>query len=64
MKKMKGAAAAAPVDSSSPYVSVYEDPRARLRFHNLLQDYEDLYKVTAFLVKGHVFWIIFGFLSC
>lgn len=40
MKKMKG------VVSLDPPYEVYQDQRARLRHQSLLQDYEDLHKVT------------------
>lgn len=48
MKKMKGVAAAA--DSPPPsYATMYEDPRIMFKHQSLMQDYEELYKVIAFL---------------
>eukprot|EP00257_Ricinus_communis_P010021 XP_002529404.2 uncharacterized protein LOC8264841 [Ricinus communis] len=48
MKRMKGVAAAAAMESSSPsiYATLYEDPRARLKHQTLMQDFEELYKET------------------
>ncbi|KAF9662733.1 hypothetical protein SADUNF_Sadunf18G0085000 [Salix dunnii] len=47
MKKMKGVAAAAAMNSPSPsYATIYEDPRIMLKHQSLMQDYEELYKET------------------
>lgn len=48
LKRMKGVAAAME-SSPSPYATVFEDQRARLKHQSLLQDYEELYKVIACL---------------
>lgn len=48
MKKMKAAVAA--MDFSPPsYAAMYEDPRIMLKHQSLMQDYDELYKVVAFL---------------
>ena len=55
MKKMKG------VVSLDPPYEVYQDQRARLRHQSLLQDYEDLHKVTPFALPSCLFFSMIVF---
>lgn len=46
MKKLKGVAAV----QASPYPVAFEDPRTRVKFQSLLQDYQDLQQVISYFV--------------
>lgn len=50
MKNMKGVVVGSSMEKSkAPSFAVYEDPRARFRHQSLMQDYEELLKVSPLL---------------
>lgn len=57
MKKMKGVIAM----ESSPY-ALYKDPRNRFKHQSLLQDFEELQKVTSFVGFNRFVISVVGFI--
>lgn len=70
MKNMKGVVVGSSMEKSkAPSFAVYEDPRARFRHQSLMQDYEELLKVSPLLglirsvgnLFGILWWVFFCF---